>query len=133
VGGNSLCSLYRHIVHDCLGLWAKNSVRARRSLCLPAAIDAPRLLHRRSEHGYTSDPTRALGDAGEAVPVEAQAELTARVHRSERQAQLDEWARRKAAIQREIDWLTSQRFRRDVRSDLRALQRQVDRLDARLH
>lgn len=67
------------------------------------------------------------------MPVEAQAELTARVHRSERQAQLDEWARRKAAIQREIDWLTSQRFRRDVRSDLRALQRQVDRLDARLH
>lgn len=94
--------------------------------------DPPRLLHRRSEHGYTSDPTRALGDAGEAVPVEAQAELTARAHRSERQAQLEEWEQRRQAIQRQIDWLYSQRFQRDVRSQLRALQRQVDKLDARL-
>jgi hypothetical protein len=94
--------------------------------------DAPRLLHRRSEHAYTSDPTRALGDAGEAVPADTQIELTARVHRTERQQQLDEWARRKASIQRQIDWLQSQRFRRDVRSELRALQRQVDRLDKRL-
>ena len=94
--------------------------------------DAPRLLHRRSEHGYTADPSRALLGAGEAVPVEAQHELTARVHRAARQAQLDEWERRKAAIQREIDWLYSQRFQRDVRSQLRALQRQVDRLDRHL-
>lgn len=103
-----------------------------RLLACALVPDAPRLLHRRSEHGYTSDPTRALTDAGEAVPVDVQDALTARVRRSERQAQLDEWETRKAAIQREIDWLQSQRFRRDVRSQLRALQRQVDKLDARL-
>ena len=94
--------------------------------------DAPRLLHRRSEHAYTSDPTRALTDAGEAVPLETQAELTARAHRSQRQTQLDEWGQRRQAIQRELNWLISQRFQSDVRSQLRALQRQVDRLDARL-
>jgi hypothetical protein len=95
-------------------------------------MDAPRLLHRRSEYAYTSDPTRALTDAGEAIPATTQAELTARAHRTHRQTQLDEWDDRRQAIQREIDWLHSQRFQRDVRSALRALQRQVDRLDASL-
>ena len=94
--------------------------------------DALRLLHRRSEHGYTSDPSRGLTGAGEAVPPEFQEVVTARAHRAERDAQLDEWRERRARIQREIDWLISQRFRRDVRSDLRALQRQLDRLDRRL-
>lgn len=95
-------------------------------------MDAARLLHRHSQFAYTSDPTRALTDAGEAIPADTQAEQTARAHRTQRQTQLDEWQRRRAVIQREIDWLESQRFKRDVRSELRALQRQVDRLDKRL-
>ena len=60
---------------------------------------------------------------------EEQALLTARVHRSERQAQLQEWAQRRAAIQREVDWLHSQRFQRDVSQPLRVLRRQLERLD----
>lgn len=94
--------------------------------------DALRLLHRRSEHGYTSDPSRGLTGAGEAVPAEFQEAISARAHRAEREAQLAEWSARRERIQREIDWLYSQRFRRDVRSELRALQRQVDRIDRRL-
>ncbi len=94
--------------------------------------DEVRLLARRSEAGYTSDPTRALRDAGEAVPLDTQLELTARSHRTARQTQIEEWARRKAAMQREIDWLQSQRFVRDVRSPVRALQRQLDSVDKRL-
>ena len=94
--------------------------------------DTPRLLHRRSEHAYTSDPTRALTDAGEAVPEDAQLAITARSHRSARQTQLTEWADSKTALERQVNWLEAQRFHRDIRSEVRALQRQIDRLDQRL-
>ena len=96
------------------------------------ARDPIRLLHKHSSHGYTSNPAQALPGAGEAITAAEQDELTARSHRTARQQQLNEWQRRKAAMQREIDWLTSQRFRRDVRSEVRALQRQVDSVDKRL-
>jgi len=79
--------------------------------------------------GYTDEPGRALRDEPEAVSVEDQRLLTARAHRTARQQQLDEWTTRRASIQREVDWLYSQRFQQDVSKSLRVLRRQLSRLD----
>ena len=95
-------------------------------------MDSPRLLARRSQYGYTDDPAFALVSEPEAVSASAQAEITAASQRRERQGVLDEWRERRQVIVREIEWLQSQRFQRDVRSTIRALQRQVDKLDVRL-
>jgi hypothetical protein len=88
-----------------------------------------RLLARRPERGYVEDPAKALAREPEAVSVEEQDFITARVHRTERQAQLAEWERRRATVLREIDWLYSQRFQRDVSRPLRTLRRTLDRID----
>jgi len=99
-------------------------------------LDTPRLLARNStrEHpllgvGYTDELDHAMRDEPEAVPLDYQQLLTARAHRTARQQQLAEWEQRRASIQREIDWLYSQRFQADVNKSLRVLRRQLDRLD----
>lgn len=79
--------------------------------------------------GYTDEPSRALRDEPEAVPADYQQLLSARSRRTARQVQLAEWEQRRAAIQREVDWLHSQRFQRDVSKSLRVLRRQLARLD----
>lgn len=79
--------------------------------------------------GYTDESSRAMRDEPEAVPVECQELLTERAQRIARQRQLAEWKRRRASIQREIDWLYSQRFQCDVSKSLRVLRRQLERLD----
>jgi hypothetical protein len=98
---------------------------------VPSA-DLPRLLHRRSEHGYTDDLSRALYAEPEAVPRDVQDAMTAAAHRAEHEAIVAGWQVRRVAIEREINWLYSQRLHRDVSSSLRALRRQLDRLDARI-
>jgi hypothetical protein len=97
-----------------------------------ALPDSPRLLHRRSQHGYTDRLDLALSHEPEAISADDQAFLTARAHRAERQVQLREWEERRAAIAREIDWLHSQRFERDVSKTLRVLRRQLDRVDKQI-
>lgn len=92
--------------------------------------DAVRLLHRDSTHGYTDNPARAVPGEAEAVPADVQREITARSHRSARAERVAEWAERRAAVEREVAWLYSQRNHRSVRSELRALARQLARLDA---
>jgi hypothetical protein len=77
--------------------------------------DEVRLLHKRSQRGYTDRLDRAMFDEPEAVSREEQEWITARVHRSEREAQILEWNTRRLRIVREIDWLYSQRLHRDVR------------------
>lgn len=79
--------------------------------------------------GYTDEPDRAMRDEPEAVSVSDQLVLAARAHRSARERQLEEWTTRRASIQREIDWLHSQRFQSDVSKSLRVLRRQLSRLD----
>jgi hypothetical protein len=98
--------------------------------------DPPRLLARNSTHehpmlgtGYTDEPDRAMRDEPEAVSVSDQLVLAARAHRTARERQLEEWQTRRASIQREIDWLHSQRFQADVSKSLRVLRRQLSRLD----
>lgn len=85
-----------------------------------------------AEHGYTSDASRALFAEPEAVDREEQRRITAAAARSAREADRDEWFRRREAIERELDWLFSRRFQRDVTVQVRALRRQLDRVDRRL-
>jgi len=79
--------------------------------------------------GYTDEPDRAMRDEPEAVSVSDQLALAARAHRTARERQLEEWQLRRDTIQREIDWLYSQRFQADVNKSLRVLRRQLSRLD----
>lgn len=46
--------------------------------------------------------------------------------------EVEEWGQRRAEVERLIDWLYSQRFAFDARDDVRALRRQLDRLDRRI-
>ena len=94
--------------------------------------DSTRLLHRRSEHGYTDHPGRALPQEPEAVSREVQRSITAQAQDQAHQLRVAQWVEHRMEIQRRIDWVYSQRLRRDVRSQLRALERQLDRLDKRI-
>lgn len=94
--------------------------------------DSLRLLHARSQHGYTDNPSRAMFGEPEAVSADVQRELTADSLAREHEAQVAQWRTRRAAIARELDWLRSQRFQRDVRSAVRALDRQLANLDRRI-
>lgn len=94
--------------------------------------DHVRLLHRDSTHGYTDNPARAVPREPEAIPTAYQHQLTARVERDRREAELAEWRTRRAIIERQVEWLYSQRNHREVGSDMRALKRQLDRIDQKL-
>jgi hypothetical protein len=69
------------------------------------AVDAPRLLHRRSVLGYTHNPALAMLYEPETVGLETQRELTARAARTAQQTRADEWAQSRALIASQIDWL----------------------------
>jgi hypothetical protein len=94
--------------------------------------DPVRLLHRHSPHGYTDRPEKALHFEPEAVSAEDQTWIVYRAHRAERDAQLLRFRERRARIEREIDWLYSQRFARDVSKQLRFLRRQLDAIEKRI-
>lgn len=94
--------------------------------------DTPRLLHKRSHHGYTDRPDLAMFGEPEAVSSEDQTFLTARVRRSERQNQLQEWAARRASIEQEVAWVYSQHLDREVTRALRTLRRQLEHIDKHL-
>jgi hypothetical protein len=91
-----------------------------------------RFLAARSQYGYTDRLDRALFNEPEAVAASAQAELTAHAHRLAELEQRQQWEALRVQLQRQIDWLYSQRLRREVRSSVRALERQIARLDALL-
>ena len=68
----------------------------------------------------------------EAVSAQDQAVITERAHRAEHDALVAQWAQRRAEIERQIAWLYSQRFRKDVSAQLHQLQKQLDRIDAKI-
>ena len=94
--------------------------------------DAPRFLHRRSQFGYTDNPQLGLHSEPEAVDATTQDVLTSRAHRAETERQRAQWREHRAEIERRLHWLHSQRFRRDVTTQVAAVQRQLDRIDARI-
>jgi hypothetical protein len=89
-------------------------------------------LHRHSPHGYTDRPEKALRSEPEAVSAADQQWIAHHAHRAERDAQLLHWRERRARIEREIEWLHSQRFARDVAKSLRTLRRQLDYIEQRI-
>lgn len=100
--------------------------------CPVVGRDQPRLLHRRSQYGYTDDPSLAVFAEPEAVSRDDQAVITQRAHRVEREVQVEQWAEHRAEIERRLGWLYSQRFKCNVTTQVRALQRQLDRIDERI-
>jgi hypothetical protein len=91
-----------------------------------------RLLHRHPHRGYTDDPAKAAFAEPEAVSATDQEWIAYRAHRAEREAKLLRWHEHRGRIEREIDWLYSQRFARDVSKSLRTLRRQLDYIDKRI-
>ena len=94
--------------------------------------DTPRLLARNPASGYVTHTSRALRHEPEAVSASVQDELTRDAGRAARDRDRREWTQSRDRLEREVAWLYSRRFERDVTTQIRALQRQVDRLDERL-
>jgi hypothetical protein len=97
-----------------------------------ATGDQPRFLHRSAAYGLTTNPVMAAPGEPEALSRDDSDDMRAVSERRARERQAAQWAERRRAITRELDWLRSQRFHRYVRSDVRALERQLDRLDRKL-
>ncbi len=92
--------------------------------------EPPRLLHR--QFGYTTNPAQAMRGEPEALTAEQVDDLNVKAARVARDRQADEWRERRARLDRELDWLISQRRERDVTTQVRAVRRQLDRIDQRL-
>ena len=83
--------------------------------------------------GYTADGTRALADAGEAVPSAYQAELSERAHNNAHRALETEWLKARERVLVALGHFAAvSKPNGQLRSDLRALERGVARIDQRL-
>jgi hypothetical protein len=95
--------------------------------------DRPRLLHARSEYGYTDRIQAALPHEPEAVSAEEQKRQTLQARRDDQQRRADAWK----AAHGQIDGAL-QRFKQEGRpdprtvSDLRVIERQARRVGERL-
>jgi hypothetical protein len=90
-----------------------------------------RLLHARSEYGYTPSVALALVDEPEAVPEDAQRELTRQAAARAASRRRAEWQRQSATL-----WAVVAELERallpDLTHEVRALARDVARLDRKL-
>jgi hypothetical protein len=68
-----------------------------------AKHNKPRLLASRSEQGYTSSANESLREEPEAISSEEQRQLTAAVHRAERERLRREWQHTEQQIGDELD------------------------------
>jgi hypothetical protein len=94
--------------------------------------DAARLLHVRSELGYTDRPAQALPEEPEAVSREWQLQITAQAARRAQDARRETWLTSRMRIRVELEQLEHV-FGREVGSDLRVIRRQLDRIGQRLY
>lgn len=88
----------------------------------------PRLLHARSQYGYTTRPSEALSMEPEAVTPDEQRQITraAQLTAEEREQALLRESR--GRIEAELTFLASQRLDRRTQSHVRAMQRQLAQL-----
>jgi hypothetical protein len=91
----------------------------------------PRLLHRRSEHGYTDRPAQALTAEPEAVSAAEQRRLTTEARRRATEREREAWHRFRTIVVPELVALGGV-LDRGLASDLRALARQLERIDRKL-
>jgi hypothetical protein len=92
-----------------------------------------RLLHERSEHGYTDQPYRAMRDEPEAVTEEEQRQLTMDAHLLARELIRQEWMMARGSIQDGIDFLASRPYAKLIGDDLRQLRRDLERTQRTLY
>lgn len=90
--------------------------------------DEPRLLHERSEYGYTSQPIEAMGDEPEAVPADYQQRLSRDAKTSDRERQLEALRAAIDEIEPALDAVARLKLDRDLRSTTRAMERQLRQL-----
>jgi hypothetical protein len=93
------------------------------------ATERPRLLARRSEHGYTDRPHAALPHEPEAVDAVTQKRITDRAHRRADDRQRAAWREASAQIADALARLRSGRLDPKYTSTLRVIERARARLD----
>jgi hypothetical protein len=93
--------------------------------------DAARLLHVRSELGYTDRPSRALPHEPEAVSAGEQRRLTADAHDRASEREREAWRHFREIVMPELAEVTRQ-LDRQLAHDLRAIARQFERIDRKL-
>ena len=95
-------------------------------------VDAPRLLHRRSQFGYTRSVHEALRDEPEAVDVATQRRLSELAHVREQERRRADWLEARVRLLEVVGWLQARPLGVELRDELRAIRRVVDRADRRL-
>jgi hypothetical protein len=112
---------------------------AQPSGCVPSPpahtvpdVDADQARYLGRAAGYVDHPVRGLRGEPQALTADEQDQVTRQAAQVARDRDRETWVEARTDLQRRIDWLYSQRFARDVHVQLAALQRQLDRLDARL-
>jgi hypothetical protein len=95
-------------------------------------VDPPRLLHRRSELGYTEARALALPGEPEAVDAATQARLTELAHRREQDRRRADWLEARRQLIAVLDWLGSRPLGLELRDEMRGIRRVLDRADRRL-
>jgi hypothetical protein len=92
--------------------------------------DRPRLLHARSEFGYTDRLRSALPEEPEAVPADYQRRLSRAASTRRRLRDREAWLACRDRIKVELQLLRGHRFdNREVATSLRVMQRQIERVD----
>jgi hypothetical protein len=94
--------------------------------------DAARLLHRRSELGYTNRAAQAMTAEPEAVSAREQAELTRQAHQRAGQRERDAWRRCRDVMLAELE-LARRELDRSLASDLRVIERQLERITRKVY
>lgn len=90
--------------------------------------DRARLLHRRSELGYTDRLVTALPDEPEAVDVATQKQLTRQATLRQAGRRREVWTGERGRIEQSLQTLR-QAFGAEVSAELRGIRREVDRLE----
>jgi len=93
--------------------------------------DRPRLLHRRSEVGYTDRLREALPDEPEAVDTDTQRHLTRQAGRRRDDRRRDCWSTARGQLEEAVHELR-QAFGPEVAPELRGIRREIDRLARKL-
>lgn len=94
----------------------------------PRLRDLPRLLHSRSEYGYTSRPSEAMSTEPEAVPADYQAQLSQRARRTAVEQAAGERRDAQAQLVAALDAYAALQLSPRDKSTLRAMRRQAANL-----
>lgn len=93
--------------------------------------DPPRLLHRHSEYGYTTQPREAIEGEPEAVSADYQRRLANGAETAEREREREAIAAAAEVIRAALDALTARKLSPTVRATARSMARQLDKLEGK--